>query len=97
MKNRLVVVPMLFLCLGLTQGAIAEEMTIKAGGTIKKVLEDRKGKLITLRLAGGEELTGRVRTVTKELVQLGELSGQDYFDGVVEIGKISAVVVRVRK
>ena len=87
---------MLLLCLSLAQGAFAEGLAIKAGDTIQKILEDQKGKQVSLRLAGGEEMTGKVRTVTKELVHIGELSGRDFFDGIVEIGKINAVVVRVK-
>ncbi len=42
-------------------------------------------------------MTGKVRFVSKELVQLEELSGRDYFDGIIDIKKISAIVVRVKK
>jgi hypothetical protein len=86
----------LLACLGTVPVARAEEFVVKAGDTIQKIVEDRKGKRVTLRLQGGEELTGKVRTVTKELVHLGELSGRDYFDAVVELSRISAVIVRAK-
>jgi hypothetical protein len=97
MKHRLLVIPILLISLILAQGAFAGSLVIKAGDTIQKILESHKGKRITLRLAGGGELSGKVRSVTKELVQLGELSGQEFFDGVVEVGKVSAVIVRVKE
>lgn len=97
MKQRLLVMPILLACLLLAQGALADSLTIKAGDTIQKVLEAHKGKRITLRLTGGGELSGKVRSVTDELVQLGELSNQEFFDGVIEIGKVSAVIVRVKE
>jgi hypothetical protein len=93
----LFIVPMFLAFLGLTQGAFADALKIKAGDSIQKVLEAHKEKRITLRLMGGGELSGKVRTVTKELVQLGELSNEEFFDSVIEIEKISAVIVRVQE
>jgi hypothetical protein len=97
MRYRFVVIAIFLVCLGLTQSASADELTLRTGDTIQKILENNKGKQVTLRLSHGDELTGKVRAVTKELVQLGELSGHDFFDGIIDIGKISAVVVRVKK
>jgi hypothetical protein len=81
---------------GLAQGAIAEGLTIKPGDSIQKILEDRKGRQVTLRLSDGEEMTGTVRSITKELVLIGALAGRDFYDGIVEVEKISAVIVRVK-
>jgi hypothetical protein len=87
----------LLICLCAATVVSAESFAIKAGDSIPKVLEGRQGKRVTLRLQGGEELTGKVRTVTTELVQLGELTGREYFDAVIEVSRISAVIVRVRE
>jgi hypothetical protein len=95
MKISLIV--MLLLCLAAAPVVRAENFTITAGDTIQKVLEDRKGKRVTVRLQGNEELTGKVRVVTRELVQLGELSGREFFDAVVETSRISAVIIRVKE
>lgn len=84
-------------CLGLPQGAFADTFKIRTGDTIQKVLDTHKGKRITLRLMGGGELSGKVRNVTTELVQLSELSNGEFFDSVIEIEKISAVIVRVQE
>lgn len=46
---------------------------------------------------GYGEINGKVRTVTKELVQLGELANEEFHDSVVEIAKITAVIVKVRE
>lgn len=32
-----------------------------------------------------------------KLVQLGELSGREYFDAVVDVSRISSVIVRVKE
>lgn len=97
MKHRLLVVTILLTSLILAQGAFAGGLALKAGDTVQKILEAHKGKRITLRLTGGGELSGKVRSVTKELVQLGELSNQEFFDGIVEIRKVSAIIVRVKE
>jgi len=96
MKCRISVV-LVLACLCLAMNAFAESFSIKPNDTIQKVLEASKGKRIELRLVGGGELSGKVRLVTNELVQLGELSGREFFDGVIEIGKITAVIVRVKE
>lgn len=97
MQVRLIVMLLLLVSLGKAPVVRAEEFAVKAGDTIQKLLEERKGKRVTLRFQGNEELTGKVRTVTKELVQLGELSGREFFDAVVEVSRISAVIVRVKE
>lgn len=94
---RLIVMLLLLACLGTAPAVRAGDLAVKEGDTIQKILEGRKGKRVTLRLQGGEEITGKVRTVTKELVHLGELSGRDFFDAVVEVNRISALIVRAKE
>jgi hypothetical protein len=74
--------------------AQAQELSIGAGDSIQSVLAARKGKAATVRLSGGQELTGTVREVTPKLVVLGGLSGREFFDAAVPIEKIEAVIVR---
>jgi molybdopterin-binding protein len=98
MKNRLtsrfIAVLTLLLFLGLAQVGNAENFTIK-DESVRKILDGRVGTQITLHLDDGAELTGKVRKVTEELVQLGNLSGRDFYDAVIKIEKISAIIVRV--
>ena len=96
MKNRMLVAVALMLCLGWAAAGSADELSLKAGDTLQKVLEDQKGKRVTVRLSAGEDLTGKVKTISKELVHLGELSGKEYYDAIVELSKISAIIVRVK-
>jgi hypothetical protein len=60
------------------------------------VLKDRSGKNVTLVLVSGTELTGKVDNVGNNTVRLTELSGKDYFDAVVDLDDVSAVVFRAR-
>lgn len=72
----------------------AEPLAIKSDDTLAKLLTEQKGKRVTVRLVSGEEMTGTVRDVGVNLLQLGELAGKDFFDGIVDLTKITAIVVR---
>ena len=72
----------------------AEELTVSPTDTLQSLLEARKGKAVTLRLSGGEEITGVVRETTGTLVVLGSLSGREFFDAAVALEKIEALIVR---
>ena len=75
----------------------AEAPVVKAGDTLQKVLEGYKGKRVTIRLQGGEELTGRVKFISKELLHLEALNNREFFDAVVDVSRIDALIVRVKE
>lgn len=81
----------------LASGALAAPVTVGKADTIASVLAAQKGSRVTLRLGSGEELSGKVVTVGDSVVQLGELAGKEFFDAVVPLSSIEAVVVRVRE
>ena len=72
----------------------AQELVITANDTVQTVLSARKGKAVTLRLTGGQEITGTVRDASTRMVVLGALSGREFFDAAVPLEKIEAVIVR---
>jgi len=74
----------------------AQELSINANDSVQTVLAARKGKLATVKLSGGQELTGKVREVTGKLVVLGGLSGREFFDAAIPLEKVEAVLVRVK-
>ena len=76
----------------------AEEikLEIKASTTIKEVLQDRVGKRLILRMQSGEDIDGTVTMVGNSLVHLSRLAGKDFYDAVVGIDRISAVILRER-
>ena len=71
-------------------------LAVKNEDTIQTVLRTHSGKPVTLRLGSGEEVGGTVKTVGLHVVHLTELSGKEFFDAVVPLDRIDAVVVRVR-
>jgi hypothetical protein len=72
------------------------QLQVGASDTVESVLKAQTGKRITLRLRSGQELTGTVRAINARVVQLGTLTGREYFDAVVPLETIDAVIVRVK-
>jgi hypothetical protein len=87
----------LALLLGVAIGLVADEVKLSVGpdDTIRNVLAAQTGKTVTVRV-DGEEMTGIVRSVNAHTVHLGQLSGKEFYDAVVNLDEVSAVVVRVK-
>lgn len=85
------------LCVALAGPAIAQEVTIAAGDSTQSVVAAQKGKRVTLRLRSGQELTGVVRDVNAKLVVLGAVTGREFFDAVVPLEMVEAVLIRTKQ
>ena len=96
MKSGKVIALLLIVLLGTVSAGWAEELSFKPGDNMTKALEAQVGKTVTVRLSSGEDITGKVRNVGKELLHLGELAGKEYYDALVDLEKISAMIVRVK-
>ena len=64
--------------------------------TLQVILERHKGKSVTLKLDSGHEVGGIVREVGSQLVYLSQLVGKEFFDALIRIDRISAVIIRVK-
>jgi len=62
--------------------------------SIEATLAANTGKTVTLKLEGGEELTGTLASTSPVTVKLTGLAGKEFYDAVVRIDRITAVVVR---
>ncbi len=62
--------------------------------TIASVLKRQIGERVELRLKSGEKLDGKVTAVGEKAAQISALTGQEFFDAVVVLDDISAVVIR---
>ena len=69
---------------------------LNKGFGIKEILTSYEGKRVAIRLDGGEELEGIVTTVGDQLVHVSKLSKRDFYDAVIRIDKINAVIFRAR-
>lgn len=78
--------------------AAAEEQKfeIRAGESVKTVLDDAVGKTVTLLMISGAEVTGTVAKVGDNAVQLTRLSGRDFSDGVILLERVDGVILKVR-
>ena len=78
--------------------ALAQDakLEVRDADTVKSVLERHVGKRVGLVVGPGPELTGVVVKVAGNVVHLSELSGREFFDAVVPLDRVSAVVGRVR-
>ena len=77
--------------------AFAQEVTVGASDTTQTVLTAQKGKRVTVRLRSGQELTGIVRDTTSRLVVLGAIGGREFFDAVVPLESVEAVLIRTKQ
>lgn len=94
---RRVLLPSLLL-IAMTFGLSAEQetkLTVGKEDTVRSFLAAHVGKRVTLKL-DSEELTGIVRSVGDHTVHLGELTGREFFDAVVDLGEVDAVLIRVK-
>ena len=87
----------LLLALCLAAPAYAQEVKIAPNDTVQSLLAGQKTKRVTVRLRSGQELTGTVRDVTSRLVVLGALGGREFFDAVVPLESVEAVLIRTKQ
>src|SRR3954464_2844660 len=74
----------------------AADLKLGANDTVQSMLTAQKGARVTVRLRSGQEVTGAVRDVNARVVQLGGVTGKEFFDAVVPLEAIDAIFVRVK-
>ena len=86
------------ICFMFSQNLLAQEarFELKKDYGIKEILASYEGKRVAIRLDGGEELEGIVTRVGDHLIHISKLSKRDFYDAVIRIEKINAVIMRVR-
>jgi len=60
-------------------------------------LRSRRASGSPCDLRSGHELTGVVRDSTDRLIIIGELTGREFFDAVVPVEAIEAVIIRTKQ
>lgn len=84
-------------CFAFAGPALAQAVSIAANDSVHSVIAAQKGKRVTLRLRSGQELTGTVREATPALVVVGAVTGREFFDAVIPVEAVEAVLVRTRQ
>ena len=95
MNSRISTAVLLVACIACALPALADS-SIPANATVVSTLNTNVGKSVTVRLAGGEELTGVVRAASDKTLILVQLSGREFFDAVITLASVQAVIVRNR-
>lgn len=93
MRSLIAAAALAALCAG---SAHAQEVTVSPNDTVQSVLAAKKGKRVTVRLRSGQELTGVMRDATSKLVVIGAVTGREFFDAVIPLENIDAVLVRTK-
>ena len=96
--NKRTLLPAAALLLVLAAGLAAQEarLPVSAQDTPRTVLQRHLGKAVTLKLDSGDEIAGKVRLVGDRIVHLEELAGKEFYDAVVDLDEVAAVIVRAR-
>jgi len=72
------------------------KIELQPNDTITSILQKNTGLTVELRLKSGEKIGGKVEKIGDKLVYLSQLTGAEFFDAVVDIADVSAVVVRMK-
>ena len=72
------------------------KVELQQGDTMKSVLERHVGQQVDLRMKSGEKIGGKLEKVTDKLAHVSQLTGAEFFDGVIDIDAIAAVAVRTK-
>lgn len=81
----------------LTLSAEELQTDVNAVDTIKQTLDQQIGKRAKVKLRSGQELDGKVLKIGSNGVHLVELTGMEFYDAVIRLDAIEAVIIRVRK
>lgn len=73
------------------------KVDLQPNDTIPKILQRQGGQWVELRLKSGEKLAGKLEKQNEELVHLSSLAGAEFYDAVVNVDDIAAVLVRAKK
>ena len=86
----------LFLFFAAATSFAQSRLDIEANDSMQSVLQRQLGQPVELRMKSGEKLGGKLEKVTEKIAHLSQLTGAEYFDAVVVIDDIAAVVVRAK-
>jgi hypothetical protein len=96
-KNAISILAVAAACLCPVMQSSGADLKIGASDSLQSTLAGQKGSRVILRTRSGQEITGAVREVNANVVQIGAISGKDYFDAVVPLSAVDVVYVRVKE
>jgi hypothetical protein len=74
----------------------AQESSATQGqpASVRAAIEQHAGKRVKLKLNSGQDLEGKVVSVSAEAVQIAELTGMEFFSATVALDQVAAVIAR---
>jgi hypothetical protein len=72
------------------------KIELQAGDTIASILQRSAGQTVELRMKSGEKIGGKIDKTGDKLVYLSQVTGAEYFDAVVDMSDVAAVIVRAK-
>jgi hypothetical protein len=66
------------------------------GTTVKDILVRNTGKKVAVLMDNGQKLEGNVSKVGDIVVHISRLTGREFYDAVIRLDRISAVILRTR-
>jgi len=64
--------------------------------SLKTSLLQFKDKSVEISLRSGEQISGKISNIGSHVILLRELKGKEYYDALINIDEIAAVVFRAR-
>ena len=74
----------------------AAPLAVGGDDTVSSLIQAQKGNKVTLRLTSGEEISGTVVSVSKNVIHLSAVTGREMFDAAVNTAHVTAVLVRTK-
>ncbi len=97
MKSKCRLLPSLLIFFALvTTGWTEGPLVLQPNDTIQTVLQRQVGQPVEFRMKSGEKLGGKLEKLNEKMAHLTQLTGAEYFDAVVVLDDIAAVVVRAK-
>jgi hypothetical protein len=72
------------------------KIELQASDTMASVLQRCAGQTVELRMKSGEKIGGKIDKTTDKLAYLSQVTGAEYFDAVVDMSDVAAVIVRAK-
>ena len=94
-NRKILAVFSLTLCLAVAT-TVQAGLDPKADDSVKSVLSRQTGQTVELRLKNGDKISGKVELVGKDLAHLTQLTSAEFYEAVVVIDDVAAVVARAK-
>lgn len=96
-RDALVSLTVLMMLLCFAPAALAgASVEVRESDSVSDVLKRNVGKKVEVILVSGERLSGKIEKVAASVVHISGLKGMDFYDAVVSLESVSAVIIRAR-